>query len=348
MGIDKGIKEAQNHNTMLKASQEHSGKDTWAPLRMSPQSLTMAIAIAVAPIAARGTSGMGPCAPSSWEHERGRLPHCNRNMIGGVPDLQLHGQTTEISSGRRCPRPKKPNSATCGHSPGSTLVFTEGSFAIAQDHPTWTPPEPLVVLSNKQPVAGGADNLVRSSGRSLIDHLQSICPSRPTSGISALRIGSLATTSAPQFFVRTQQLLQKTLGRVRHALVVATSVLLGPTMRERSDGVVGSRIGALNQSLPYARQFSNRRDRIHSCCPSSSRSCVCSDANCATPQRGFENFEPICPPHLFSQTVDVIGESEASVSTHVSIPDEGGCLLCHDSAKKIIQVPDPPWLAQQI
>ena len=33
-------------------------------------------------------------------------------------------------------------------------------------------------------------------------------------------------------------------------------------MRQRFDGVVGSRIGALNQNLPYARRISNRQDRI--------------------------------------------------------------------------------------
>ena len=68
--------------------------------------------------------------------------------------------------------------------------------------------------------------------------------------------------SRHQFFVRTWQLLQKTLGRVPHALVVAASILLGQTERQRSDGVVGSRVGALNQNFPQ-RTASREKKRSH-------------------------------------------------------------------------------------
>ena len=71
------------------------------------------------------------------------------------------------------------------------------SFAIARGRPTWAPPEPLVVqslgcnLQIKQAAScwcllfHGADNHVGNCGRPLIDHLQSVCPSRPARGISA-------------------------------------------------------------------------------------------------------------------------------------------------------------------
>ena len=65
------------------------------------------------------------------------------------------------------------------------------------------------------------------------------------------------------------------------------------------------------------------------------------------PQRGTQDFDPICPPHLFAQIVDVVGDCAASV------PNTRLSLVKLDARVPVqrfrhLQVPHPPWLAQRV
>ena len=153
----------------------------------------------------------GSCTLWSWEHGRGRLPHCILNVIGGVPDLQLHGCTVESSSsGRRCPKWKKPSTAPVWPLAGSPLVFTGGLVPSRRavqlgrhQNPSLSSRWDATCRSDKQPVAGASCSMVRAT-MSATAGVRWLIISRASANMrrqriarpQSIRIGSLATISA--------------------------------------------------------------------------------------------------------------------------------------------------------
>ena len=126
--------------------------------------------------------------------------------------------------------------------------------------------------------------------------------------------------TASVLLISTRNPAQECAQNFQHALIVLGSVVCGLTGGQRSQNMVATGACTLNEDLPSRLQVGDPRDgfpQLLLLLPTACRRCA---ERTVVIQRGSEDFDAFCVPHLFPRSSMPGGHSEALFHTRLLPP----------------------------